>query len=195
MYNEIYSKGSDSIGACKISMGTSEEKLNRRFTGEITDTLIDAKTGEIINTFKSHNLIVDSCSVLIAGLFKNHFNIGIKYLAYGHGSDEWIDENLPVPKNEDTKLLSEFFRKEITPDMVTFIDGEDNPTEEITNRIQIRILLEANEGNGSLREFGLFGGNSATSELNSGILINRKIHGHIYKTSGMLLERIIRLTF
>lgn len=194
MYRENYSKANDGFSGAKLT-SIANEKIHKRFTGEIIDNLIDAKTGEIIETRRGHNLIVDSCSKLLASLVKNVNGTGLAYLAYGHGDDSWDDTNLPSPSPDDVKLLDEFYRKAITPDMVKFINNDDAEVEEFSNRIQITITLDANEGNGSLREFGLFGGDSCTSDKDSGLMINRRIHAHIYKTTGMLLERIIRLTF
>ena len=194
MYKEKYSKAEDVFGGAKLT-SIANEKMHKSFTGEIIDNIIDAKTGEIIETRKGHNLIVDSCSKLLASLVKNTNGTGLAYLAYGHGDSNWEDTNLPLPTPDDVKLFDEFYRKAITPDMVKFINNDDVEVDEITNRIQITITLDANEGNGSLREFGLFGGDSCTSDKDSGLMINRRIHAHIYKTTGMLLERIIRLTF
>ncbi len=194
MYKEKYSKAEDVFGGAKLT-SIANEKMHKSFTGEIIDNIIDAKTGEIIETRKGHNLIVDSCSKLLASLVKNANGTGLAYLAYGHGDSNWEDTNLPLPTPDDVKLFDEFYRKAITPDMVKFINNDDVEVDEITNRIQITITLNANEGNGSLREFGLFGGDSCTSDKDSGLMINRRIHAHIYKTTGMLLERIIRLTF
>ena len=100
----------------------------------------------------------------------------------------------PSPTTGDTKLLVETFRKAINPSDIVFLDSSNQPTDTITNKLQITVLFTESEANGELREFGLFGGN-ATSTANSGFMINRKIHPLIYKTSGMKLERIIRIVF
>ena len=109
-----------------------------------------------------------------------------------HGS--WSNDAPPSPTTGDTKLLVETFRKAINPSDIVFLDSSNQPTDTITNKLQITVLFGESEANGELREFGLFGGN-ATGTANSGFMINRKIHPLIYKTSGMKLERIIRIVF
>lgn len=169
------------------------EQLHGKFVGEVTDRLIDAKTGELIEERVYHNLVVDSCSVLIAGLMKGVLS-GIQYFVVGSGSSAWSNSAPPSPATGDTKLLNEIFRKPVTKNDVIFIDSNNDESSVPTNRIQIKVTFEESEANGELRELGLFGGN-ATATKNSGYMLNRKIHGLIYKTSGMKLERIIRFTF
>lgn len=170
-----------------------KEQMQKKFVGEVTDRLIDAKTGELIEERVYHNLVVDSCSVLIAGLMKGALN-GIQYFAVGSGSSAWSNSAPPSPEANDVKLLNEIFRKPVTNNDIKFIDSNNDESTTPTNRIQIKVTFEESEANGELRELGLFGGN-ATSTKNSGYMLNRKIHGLIYKTSGMKLERIIRFTF
>lgn len=169
------------------------ETVPKKFVGEVTDKLIDAKTGEVIEERTYHNLVVDRCSVLIAGLMKGSM-IGLQYFAVGSGSSSWQNENLPSPEASDVKLLNETFRKTITAGDVTFIDSANEESSTPTNRLQIKVTFNENEANGELRELGIFGGN-ATATKDSGYMLNRKIHALIYKTSGMKLERIIRFTF
>lgn len=170
------------------------ENINSgKFEGEVTDRLIDAKTGELIDERVYHNLVVDTCSILISGLIKGALN-GVQYFAVGSGSSSWNNESLPSPATTDTKLLNETYRKQITPDDIKFIDSNNVKSNSPTNRLEIRVMFSESEANGELRELGLFGGN-ASSTKNSGYMLNRKIHALIYKTSGMKLERIIRFTF
>ena len=169
------------------------EKVQYRPIGEVTDKLIDAKSGKIIEKRVYNNLVVDSCSICIAGLMKGALS-GVQYFAVGSGSPGWSNTSLPSPDVLDTKLLAETYRKEITHDDVKFIDSDNNESNVPTNRIEIKVMFTESEANGELRELGIFGGN-ASSTKNSGYMINRKIHPLIYKTSGMRLERIIRFTF
>lgn len=141
------------------------------------------------------NTVVNDCSKLIACLMKGHGGYaGIKYWAVGSGSASWNNASLPNPSVTDTKLMAETFRKAITPSDITFLDDADKPTQNVTNKIQISITFTENEANGELREFGLYGGNASATK-DSGLMINRKIHPLIYKTSGMIVERVIRIVF
>ena len=112
----------------------------------------------------------------------------------GKGEGSWNNDSPPSPTVGDTKLLVETFRKAIRPEDIVFLDESNRVTDSITNKLQVTVTFLENEANGELREFGLFGGN-ATGSANSGFMVNRKIHPLIYKTSGMKLERIIRIVF
>lgn len=169
------------------------EHKKGRPIGEVTDRLIDSKSNRVIEERIYRNLVVDTCSVLIAGLMKGALS-GVQYFAVGAGSTAWNNNSLPSPDVTDSKLLAETFRKEITKDDVKFIDSNNDESDVPTNRIEIKVMFTEAEANGELRELGIFGGN-ASSTKNSGYLLNRKIHPLIYKTSGMRLERIIRFTF
>ena len=170
------------------------EKSPRGFIGEVFDTSINPINGERTPLHHGFNLVVSSCSTLIAMLMKGETNNGIQYLAVGSGSDNWDDDALPEPTLEEVKLVNETFRKEIPSSNIVFIDEDNNVSSEPTNRIQITIVFLENEANGQLRELGFFGGD-ATTEKDTGVMINHKIHSSIYKTNGMQLERIVRFTF
>ena len=60
-----------------------------------------------------------------------------------------------------------------------------------SNILQVKRVFGEDECNGTWREFGIFGGN-ATSAANSGIMINKRHHGVITKTSDMTVERVMR---
>lgn len=169
------------------------ETMEKKFIGEVTDRLIDAKTGELIEERVYNNLVVDSCSTLISGLMKGALS-GIQYFAVGSGSNSWNNASLPEPANGDTKLLNETFRKQVQATDIKFIDSSNQVSTNPTNRLQVSVTFDESEANGELRELGIFGGN-ATATRNSGYMLNRKIHALIYKTNGMKLERIIRFTF
>ena len=102
-----------------------EESRNGKFIGEVTDRLIDAKTGEVIEERVYNNLVVDKCSVLIAGLMKGALT-GIQYFAVGSGSSSWSNSSLPSPATTDTQLLAETYRKAITANDIKFIDSNNN---------------------------------------------------------------------
>jgi len=171
-----------------------DEKKNNKFTGEIFDYIIypDGTKELIRNDF---NIIVNNCSVLIACLFKNSpTHSGILYWAVGSGSESWEDDAPPDPLITDSALLNETFRKEIDSADIVFLDGSNEETLTPTSKIQITGRFLYSEANGKLREFGLYGGD-ATATKDSGLMINRKTHPLIVKTTGLQLERVLRITF
>ena len=197
MFNDNFSKTISSSDSLVLSPAIDEEVMNTNFDErkhwKVTDkiTYPDGRV-EVRNYV---NTVVDDCSRLIASLMKGQSGYkGITYWAVGSGAGTWDNANPPAPSVGDTKLFNETFRKAIQPSDIVFLDANDNVTELITNKLQIKVLFTEEEANGELREFGLFGGD-ATSNRNSGIMINRKTHGLIYKTSGMTLERTIRIVF
>jgi hypothetical protein len=163
---------------------------------EIVDRLIDAKTGELIKEYNYCNTVVNDCSKLIACLMKAQAGYGgLKYWAVGKGDSQWNNDAPPSPAVTDTKLLVETYRKAIVPATdIVFLDTNNAETATVTSKIQIKVTFLESEANGELREFGLFGG-TADGTANSGLMVNRKIHPLIYKTSGMKLERVIRVQF
>jgi len=197
MFKDNFSKTISSSDSLVLAPAIDEEVRNNNFDErkhwKVTDVITypDGKK-EVREYF---NTVVDDCSRLIASLMKGQEgHKGIAYWAVGSGAETWDNANPPAPAVGDTKLFNETFRKAIQPSDIVFLDANDNVTELITNKLQIKVLFTEEEANGELREFGLFGGN-ATSNKDSGIMINRKTHGLIYKTSGMQLERTIRIVF
>jgi hypothetical protein len=146
-----------------------------------------------------HNLVVTSFANLLALLTMNNSSyVGVQYLALGTGLSAWDSGGVPAPALTDTTLVTEpssgNFRKAVTAQMV---DASNNVTASITNRILISATFNMGEANGSLREWGLFGGN-ATPTANSGIMIDHVTHGIITKDAGgndFTLVRQITLIF
>lgn len=186
-----------------------EELTNKNFVGEVHDTVkfvedgeihladgtvLTGKAGEEVKLPISYNLIVDSFSKLIATMLKgNTTYINNLYWEVGSGQTSWSDNNPPVPVPTDTKLNNPLARKKINMSDVSYIDANGNVTTSITNRLQMSVVFGTTEANGYLREFGIFaGGNTA---LGSGLMINRKTHGVIYKTTGIELHRKIHFKF
>ena len=161
---------------------------------EVIDTITDVATGKQ-ETRRYFNTVVNTCSNLIACLMKGQAgHSGIQYWAVGSGNPNMSNTSPDTPSVNDTKLQAETFRKAIQPGDIRFLDSSNGVTDTVTNKIQISVTFLESEANGELREFGLFGG-TATSAKDSGIMINRKIHPLIYKTSGMRLDRVIRIQF
>jgi hypothetical protein len=196
MLSDTYSKqilSSDLINMKLVDTeiaSASDEKKH----WHVTDRLIYADGREEVREY--FNTVVDDCSKLIACLMKAQAGYsGVTYWAVGSGLGTWDNANPPAPATTDVKLTTETFRKAIVPSTdIKFLDASNVETASITNKIQIKVTFSETEANGELREFALFGGN-ASATANSGLMINRKTHGLIYKTSGMKLERTIRLVF
>lgn len=174
-------------------MEREEKKLTGgSVIGEFTDTI--TYTDGTKEVREGQNLIVNDIGKLIACLFKRHEGYdGLTYWAIGSGQDAWDDKNIN-PTVLDSRLETEHFRKAIPKENVQFLDEFGEPTEEITNRIGITLTFSTEEANGKWREFSIFGGD-ATVSLNTGLMINHKIHKILTKDDTMTIERQIRFTF
>ena len=179
-------------------------------TGEVHDTIrfiedgevelsngevIKGKVGDEIKLPVVYNLIVDSLPKIIASLIKGDSTyFQNMWWEVGSGSESWVDTDLPSPRITDTGLMNPFFRKSIKPTQVNYINPTTNEiSKTVTNKIQLECTFAPSEANGYLREFSIFVG--GTSALGSGLPINRKIHGVIFKTSGIELQRKIHFQF
>lgn len=183
------------------------------FKGEVEDTItfvkdgsvqladgttIEGKAGDVVNLGIGYNTVVDNASKLIAALIKRHTGYaGALFWEVGSGDASWNDTAPPSPAKADFKLLTPTFRKAIQLADISFIDNANAVTATVTNRIQIKVKFLFNEANGPLREFGIFGGGTdcVVGTLGSGLMINRKTHGLIFKTDTVELERVLRFTF
>lgn len=187
----------------------ASDSVNDRFTGKVMDSIrfvkdcevllgngevISGKAGEVVELPHSFNLVVASFSQLIATFIKGNTNfINNLWWEVGSGETSWNDANPPSPVLADNKLKTPTFRKKIPSANITYLNTSGNVTTDITNEIQITLDFGANDSNGYLREFGIFAGGTET--LGSGLMINRKTHGVIYKTSGFELNRKIHFKF
>jgi hypothetical protein len=159
-------------------------------TGHIVDRIFD-KNGKLIDVIEGHNLVVNSFLKLIMGLCKGDSGYGgIQYWAVGSGDSSW-DKSLPNPEINATRLTSEIGRIKINPSEISYLTVDMEISQTPTNIIQIRHVFGPSECNGSWREFGIFGGD-ATSDANTGVMINKRHHGIITKTSDMTIERTMK---
>lgn len=127
------------------------------------------------------NLITYRALDLFARLLANEPGLnGALYWAVGEGDSAW-DVNAPEGDARITRLHHEIYRKALDPATDIRYDAE-------TRTIHLKIRFEANEAVGTLREFGIFGGN-ATAAPNTGYLVNYKKHAKIEKQPGEVLER------
>lgn len=160
-------------------------------TGQITDRIY--KNGVLVDEVVGENLVVNSFLNLVMCLLKQQSGYsGIQYWAVGSGASSW-DSSMPTPELSATRLTAEIGRVAISKDAIKFLDTDFNEVTTPTNIIQITHTFGENECNGVWREFGIFGGN-ATASANSGIMINKRHHAVITKTSELTVERIMRFT-
>lgn len=118
------------------------------------------------------------------------------FWAVGSGDPDW-DNDLDPSIHEDvltTQLVNETYRKRIPYSSFSFINTNNQVVPGPTDRIQIVLNFLEGEANGELREFAIVGYDANTT-LNSGILIDHKIHKVITKTPEIRLERTIRFKF
>ncbi len=113
----------------------------------------------------------------------------IRYLALGNGAPT----NQPYEAN---RLMSEYERVNIAYSDFTFLDdlGESLNPQVASGRFKIDLTLTAAEGNGSLREFGLFGGREATATTNTGTMFNWVTHPLINKDPTLIINRVIDIS-
>ena len=167
----------------------NEEPFKVKMKGECTDRIF--KNGVLIEERVGHNLVVTSFLNLISYALKNS-NGGIKYWAVGQGASSW-DSNMPNPSLSDTQLTSEIGRVAISSSDITFLNSNGTTSTNPTNILQIKHTFGADDCNGTWREFGIFGGD-ASSTANSGIMMNKRHHAVITKTSDMTIERVMKFT-
>jgi len=150
--------------------------------------------GKLIHEYHKSNIIVNTASILIARLLKDNAEPtnGISYLAVGSGNTSWQLLDPPAPTTSQTRLENEFYRKAI--DLSTFVDPDTGePTEAQTNIVDYSVSFGEAEAVGPIMEMSLFGGD-ATSEPNSGTMINWRTFPVISKTNTMTLTVIFRIT-
>lgn len=171
----------------------SADPSNVHMTGQSIDRIF--KNGVLVDEIVDHNLVVNSFLNLVMCLLKKQSGYsGIQYWAIGQGSTSWDSlSDPPTPAVTDTRLTSEIGRVPIAASEIAFLNASYNVVTTPSNIIQITHTFGTADCNGAWREFGIFGGN-ATAALNSGIMINKRNHKVINKTSEMTVERIMRFT-
>ena len=168
---------------------TPKEEYGMKVRGEVIDKIY--KNGKLVQTIESHNLVVNKFLELILALLKEESGYGgIQYWAVGDGSSSW-DDTLPSPTLNDTQLTSEIGRVAILASDLTFLNDDYTESATPTHILQIKHTFGTADCNGAWREFGIFGGN-ATASANSGVMLDRRTHALITKTSEMTVERTLR---
>lgn len=164
--------------------------LMLKVTGDYKD-IIKYKNGKI-ETKEGHNIVVTSFLNLVTSLLAGKAG-GIKYWAIGSGESSW-SSSLPEATTSETQLTNEIGRKAINTSDITFISESGEVSDTPTNKLKITVTFGYDECTGTWREFGLFGGTSASSNANSGILIDKKNHADITKSAEMEITRELTLT-
>jgi hypothetical protein len=127
---------------------------------------------------------------LAAGLRRSLAADAAWYLAVGAGDPAW-DRTPLLLEPGVLRLNRELARKAVTADGVEFLDAAGTPSAAATACLRLRVRFGSDEGNGTLREVGLFAG--ASEEADSGVLVSYFSHAPIEKTAEMSLERSLRL--
>lgn len=127
-----------------------------KISGKVRFIFTNVKTGKF-EISKWHKNIIPTVGRTAIG--RRLINEGLKanegMVTYGA-----VGTGVTVPQNSDTQLETELFRKLIASS--SYLD----------NVITIRTFLTTAEGNGSLKEFGLFG-EDASGAQDSGTLFQR----------------------
>lgn len=164
------------------SLSGSEKTENRGWSfNQIQDSALNLLTARLLGIEEAtHNLFS---------------NVNpIRYMAIGSGEASW-GEVVTKPVTQST-LQNESVRLALTADDCLFLNSSGvalNP-QVFSPRFKITRVLGENEANGSLREFGLFGGN-ATAAINSGIMFNWITHPLIDKDNTLVIERVVDVQF
>ena len=179
-------------GALRFCASMLVEERTHGLTGELI--LKAYEGGKLVREYRQKNIIVNIASVLVARLLKDSGEPagGITYLATGSGNESWDPFDPPAPTTSQILLENEFYRKQI--DMSTFVHPETGePTTTKTNIVDYVVTFGEAEAVGPIIELSLFGGD-ATSERNTGTMINWRTIPVVNKTATMTLTIIFRIT-
>jgi len=154
-----------------------------KLEGSWRDTWSDR--GGLVTTPRP-NVVVFRALDLIGGLLLGRPGFrGLRYWAVGSGDPAWGDSP-PEPDRKVRRLVAETFRKPIDPvNNITF--------EVATRTLIVHVRFGVDEAVGTLREFGLYGGDAAPWP-NSGVLFNYRAHSPIEKAASEVLDRELRIS-
>jgi len=138
------------------------------------------RRGDLVREIAADNDIVMTGRDLVAKLFAKVSIDPISHIAVGNGVT-------PVNPATDQKLVSELFRKNITP-----ID----PAKDITPvgakvRVMVSTELDFAEGNGALTEAAMFNGSNPASS----VMYNRVVFPPVNKTADFKLTLVWEILF
>lgn len=190
MFNDGSNVRAKDYDTANVSL-SHDDGVSVSMTGHIIDKIY--KNGKLIDVIEGHNIVVNSFTKLAMALIKGESGFsGATYWAVGSGEASW-DTSLPDPKASEVLLTNEIGRVALNASDIVFLNNDLSVSNVPTNMLQIKHLFGKNDCNGKWREFGIFGGN-ATADINSGILIDKKHHAIVTKTSDMTIERTLRFT-
>lgn len=195
----VYMENYDSIHKVKDNRNCNiitdiydEETKSKEFETYIRDELVNIETGQKTIVHEGEcNLIVEGFGRIVAGLLKGEpGHSGLTHWAIGQGdfptdpqTSPWdvlsVGDRQALAVPTLTQLFSESAR---SPVGIDFLDALDNVTTSITNRLEIRAAFDQTIS-GFFREFGIFGGD-ATPTLNSGIMMDIKLHSVVSMNIG-----------
>jgi hypothetical protein len=170
----------EKIGIDKLMKGTWQDQITKYDkNGNIV---------EVVTTPIKNNIIVNTISTLMAGLFTGQYQTDYFFYAIGTGT-QGMSINV-------TGLVAEYTRQQAT---VGFIDNNNNPSSTPTNRVIIAANWPAGTiATGSnvviLTEFGIFGGTGANA-ANGGLEVNYVSHSPISIDSSTSISRSVYFTF
>jgi hypothetical protein len=180
-----------------------ETIVNNNFPrGEYQDILIGPQGEVVWKRPWRQNLIVEGMGKLLAASVKgDKQGIALNYWAVGDGDANW-EQQEPTDADRRTwsMLKHETGRNPIFPGQMTFLDDQEQPSSQITDRLKIvaNFTVENIDNGGIgdvriLREFGLFA--DGQTDSNSGTLINHCIHTPFELKFGQTLQRTLHLIF
>jgi len=184
--------------------------LNLMITGKFRDTLVYKSLNGFDKIEKrdwQKNQIQDSAvNLIVPQLFGMYTSVlsgfnPVNYFALGAGNSSWdADPNNVNKPYDQTTLTNEVgitnSRIAIDDSFFTLLDvstGNALNPQAPSSKIRLNVTIDANEGIGDLREFGLFG--NATSTVDSGIMLNWITHPLIEKDNQLVINREIVLDF
>ena len=77
---------------------------------------------------------------------------------------------------------------------MSFLDGANQPTAQLTNRLEVSAAFGDGEADGAHREFALFGG-TATAATDSGLMVNYRTQPVKHKGPGEQLTITVRIIY
>lgn len=129
-----------------------------RISGRVRLTATDPRTGEIVAIVESENLFVTAGKTAILDALRDsaaQYDTGVTYLAIG--------TDTTPPALTDTALVSEVARKVISQKLRS------------GNTLTFSVSFPAADCTYNIKEVGLFGTSTATTDLDSGVLFARAL--------------------
>jgi len=170
-----------------------------KMRGRWRDVYEYADGSRVVGTW-ADNQIQNSAAPLVAALLKgeaaaNPSFLSLGYMVLGSGDVTW-DAAAPTQPKTQTTLENESFRKETSFVNTAWLDDFSGDGGVVvvgpSTVISMSVRFESSEANGSLREFGLFGG-LATSAPDSGMMFNWIVHPKIDKDASFSIVRTVEI--